>query len=231
MKTLDRIAGGVARGIMAGVCLCAVGLVALVPADISAQGAASPPAAPKADPAKGEQLASQVCAACHGADGNSTAPANPKLAAQHQTYLQKQLSNFKVKEGAKAAERPNPIMSALVAPLSDQDMLDLSAFYSSKPLKPSAAKEKDLVDLGRNIYRGGIADKGVPSCAACHGPTGSGIPAQYPRLAGQYSDYTEAQLVAFRSGARNNNVSMSTIAARLSDREIKALADYIAGLR
>ena len=121
-------------------------------------------------------------------------------------------------------------MSAFAAPLSAQDMLNLSAFYSAKPLKPSAAKNKELVDLGRDIYRGGIAEKGVPSCAGCHGPTGSGIPAQYPRLGGQYSEYTEAQLVAFRSGGRHNNAAMTTIASRLSDREIKALADYIAGL-
>lgn len=225
-KMADKLAGA----IFAGVCAAAVA-VALVPADASAQNAALPPVAPKADPAKGEKIATQVCAACHGPDGNSTAPVNPKIAAQHPVYLQKQLADFKVKEGAKAADRPSPVMSAFAAPLSDQDMLDLSAFFSAKPLKPSAAKEKDLVDLGRTIYRGGIADKGVPSCAGCHGPTGSGIPGQYPRLGGQFSEYTEAQLVAFRSGARHNNVSMAVIAARLSDREIKALADYVAGLR
>jgi cytochrome c553 len=228
--SLRKMVDNLAATIFAGLCAGAVA-VALVPAAASAQSAALPPVASKADPAKGEKIASQVCAACHGPDGNSTAPVNPKIAAQHPVYLQKQLADFKVKEGAKAADRPSPIMSAFAAPLSEQDMLDLSAFFSAKPLKPSAAKEKDLVDLGRNIYRGGIVDKGVPSCAGCHGPTGAGIPGQYPRLGGQFSDYTEAQLVAFRSGARHNNVSMAVIASRLSDREIKALADYVAGLR
>ena len=132
---------------------------------------------------------------------------------------------------AKTAARQSPVMGAFAATLSEQDILNLSAFYSAKQYKPSAAKNKDLVDLGRDIYRGGIAPKGVPACAGCHGPTGSGIPVQYPRLGGQYSDYTEAQLVAFRSGARGNNAPMAAIAAKLSDREIKALADYVAGLR
>ena len=231
MKYLDTIAGGVARGLFSAVCDGLFGALALAHAGGSAQNTAQPPVAPKADPAKGEQLATQVCAACHGADGNSTAPANPKIAAQHPVYLQKQLSDFKVKDGAKAADRPSPIMTAIASPLSPQDMLDLSAFYSAKPLKPSAAKNKELVDLGRDIFRAGIADKGVPSCSGCHGPTGSGIPAQYPRLGGQFSDYTESQLVAFRSGGRGNNAAMASIASRLSDREIKALADYIAGLR
>lgn len=244
MKRLDEMAGGLAtdaregsktpaaRNFLAAVCSAVAGAVlALAPAPGIAQNAALPPVAPKADPAKGEQLATQVCAACHGADGNSTAPVNPKIAAQHPTYLRKQLADFKPKEGGKPADRPNPIMSAIAAPLSEEDMANLSAFYTSKPLKPSAARNKDLVDLGRDIYRAGIADKGVPSCAGCHGPTGSGIPSQYPRLGGQFSDYTEAQLVAFRSGGRHNNVAMTTIASRLSDREIKALADYIAGLR
>jgi cytochrome c553 len=222
----------VARSLRAVLCSAVAGAVlALAPAVGVAQNAALPPVVPKADPAKGEQLATQVCAACHGADGNSTAPVNPKIAAQHPTYLHKQLANFKPKEGGKPADRPNPIMSAIAAPLSEEDMANLAAFYASKPLKPSAARDKELVDLGRDIYRAGIADKGVPSCAGCHGPTGSGIPSQYPRLGGQFSDYTEAQLAAFRSGARHNNVSMVTIASRLSDREIKALADYIAGLR
>jgi cytochrome c553 len=196
-----------------------------------AQNAALPPVAPKPDPAKGEKLAAQVCAACHGADGNSTAPVNPKIAAQHSAYLHKQLADFKPKEAGKPAERPNPIMSAIASTLSDEDMANLSAYFTAKELKPSTARNKDLVELGRNIYRGGVADKGVPSCAGCHGPAGSGIPAQYPRLGGQFSDYIEAQLVAFRGGGRHNNVAMTTISSRLSDHEIKALADYIAGLR
>jgi len=244
MKRLNRMAGRLAkapctelpasasRRITAAIRAAVfTGVAALVPVAGFAQNAALPPTAPKADPAKGEQLASQVCAACHAADGNSTAPANPKIAAQHPTYLRKQLADFKPKEDGKPADRPNPIMSAIAASLSTEDMANLSAYYASKPLKPSAARNKELVDLGRDVYRGGVAEKGVPSCAGCHGPTGAGIPGQYPRLSGQFSDYTEAQLVAFRGGARHNNVSMSVIASRLSDREIKALSDYVAGLR
>lgn len=195
-----------------------------------AQAPAGKPGVTRPDAGAAQKIVTEVCAACHGADGNSTSPANPKLAAQHQEYLDKQLKDFKAPAGGKAA-RPSPVMSAFVAPLSEQDMLNLAAFYSAKELKPSAARNKELVDLGRTIYRAGIADKGVPACAGCHGPTGAGLPSQYPRLHGQFADYTEAQLVAFRSGGRANNASMATIANRLSDNEIKAVADYIAGLR
>lgn len=225
MRYLDTVAGGLSKCFLAGF----VAASALVATGVSAQGTA--PGLQKPDPAKGEQIATQVCAACHGPDGNSTAPVNPKLAAQHPVYLQKQLHDFKVKEGAKTAVRPNAIMSGIVAPLSDQDMANLAAFYSAKPLKPAAAKNKETVELGRNIFRGGIAEKGVPACAGCHGPSASGIPSQYPRLGGQYADYTEAQLKAFRSGARGNSAAMTTIAGRLQDPEIKAVADYIAGVR
>ena len=239
MKCLDTVAGGLAEGVAggasagvrAGILAGLLSALFLAPAAVFAQDAAAQPAAVKADPAQGEKLATEVCAACHGPDGNSTAPVNPKLAAQHAAYLQKQLSDFKVQEGAKTAARQSPVMGAFAATLSEQDILNLSAFYSAKQYKPSAANNKDLVDQGRAIYRGGIADKGVPSCAGCHGPTGSGIPSQYPRLAGQYSDYTEAQLLAFREGTRQNNPAMAAIAARLSNKEIKAVSDYIAGLR
>jgi cbb3-type cytochrome c oxidase subunit III len=183
------------------------------------------------DPKKGEQIAQQLCAACHGADGNSGSPANPKLAGQHADYLYKQLMDFRVKEGAKQAARANAIMAGFAAQLSQSDMRDVSAFYASQALKPSAAKNKDLVEAGKRIYRAGIPEKGVPSCAGCHGPAGAGMPAQYPRLNGQYAEYTEAQLVAFRQGDRKNSDQMTTIAERMSDREIKAVADYIAGLR
>jgi cytochrome c553 len=218
--------------LVTGAALAAIaGTLWLAPVAAFAQNAALPAVAPKPDAAKGEQLATQVCAACHGPDGNSTAPTNPKIAAQHPAYLRKQLAEFKPKEGGKPADRPNPIMSAIASPLSEEDMANLALYYAGKPLKASVARNKDLAELGRDIYRGGIAEKGVPACAGCHGPAGSGIPGQYPRLGGQYSDYTEAQLVAFRSGGRHNNVAMVTIASRLTDREVKALADYIAGLR
>lgn len=196
-----------------------------------AQGAQSAKGAPaKADPAKGQQLA-QTCAACHGADGNSTAPANPKLAAQHADYLYKQLVNFVPKQGAKEAERANAIMAGFAATLSDDDRRHIAAWFASQPLKPSAARNKELVELGQKIYRSGIPEKQIPSCAGCHGPAGAGIPAQYPRLQGQWAEYTESQLTQFRGGQRKNSAQMTAIAARMSDLEIKAVSDYVAGLR
>ena len=122
-------------------------------------------------------------------------------------------------------------MRAMAAPLSEADMKNVAAFYASKQAKPGFAKNKDLVALGEKIYRGGIADRSVPACAGCHSPSGAGIPAQYPRLAGQHADYVEAQLVAFRGGVRHNNPAMTGVAAKLNDREIKAVSDYVAGLR
>jgi cytochrome c553 len=188
---------------------------------------------PKVDVARGQQIATQVCVACHGADGNSIAPINPKLAGQIPEYLTKQLANFKPPAAGKLAARPSNIMAGFAAALSADDMRNVSAFYASQPLKPDMAKNKDTIELGRKIYRGGIADKGVAACAGCHGAAGAGIPAQYPSLAGQYADYIEAQLKAFRSGERANdpNRMMRATASRLSDAEIKAVADYIAGLR
>jgi cytochrome c553 len=183
-------------------------------------------AAPAAQPdlAKGQALA-QVCAACHTADGSRGSPANPILAGQHPEYLVKQLQEFK------AGKRNNAIMKGFASTLSDDDMRNVAAFYASKNAKPGFAKDKTLVTLGEKIYRGGIAEKAVPACAACHGPNGAGLPAQYPRMGGQHADYTEAQMVAFRGGVRANSAQMVTIAAKLSDREIKAVSDYIAGLR
>lgn len=185
----------------------------------------------KVDLAKGEAIASQVCAACHAADGNSPTPANPKLAGQHADYLHKQLMDFKVKQGAKEAARANAIMAGFAAGLSEEDMRNVSAYLSKQALKPAAAANKDIVELGQKIYRGGIPAKNVPACAGCHSPNGAGIPSQYPRLAGQYAEYTDAQLVAFRQGVRKNSAQMTDIAARMSDVEIKAVAEYIAGLR
>jgi cytochrome c553 len=184
----------------------------------------------KVDPARGQQIAGQVCAACHGADGNSAAPVNPKLAAQHAEYTYKQLVNFAPAKG-KPPERANPVMMGFASQLSDQDKRDVAAFYQSQALTPSVARNKDLVAQGQRIYRAGIAEKGVPACAACHGPTGSGIPAQVPRLGGQWAEYTETQMLAFRGKVRNNNAQMTAIAIRMSDDEIKAVSDYIAGLR
>jgi cytochrome c553 len=185
-----------------------------------------------ADPAKGQTIAGQVCAACHGPDGNSAQAVNPSLAGQHAEYTAKQLANFKPQDG-KPAERPSAIMAGMAAPLSADDMRNLGAWFASQKPQPRAARDAKLVKLGQAIYRGGIAAKGVAACTACHGPQGAGIPAQFPRLAGQYAEYTAAQLKAFRSGDRGNdpNRMMRAIAERLSDQEIDALADYIAGLR
>ncbi|MBI3348778.1 MAG: cytochrome c4 [Burkholderiales bacterium] len=185
-----------------------------------------PAAAPaKPDLAKGGTISSQVCSACHTADGSRGSPANPILAGQHAEYLVKQLTEFK------AGKRKNAIMSGMAAPLSEEDMRNVAAFYASKTVKPGFAKSKDTVALGEKIYRGGIAERNVPACAACHGPTGAGIPAQYPRIGGQHGDYVEAQMNAFRAGQRANSAQMVGVAAKMNDKEIKAVSDYVAGLR
>jgi cytochrome c553 len=187
---------------------------------------------PEADVSKGQQLATQVCSACHAADGNSAQPANPVLAGQHAEYTFKQLSNFKPQNG-KLAERPNAVMAGMVANLSVEDMSSLAAYFQMQKPAPRAARDADLVKLGQAIYRGGILSRNVAACTACHGPSGAGVPAQFPRIAGQFAEYTAAQLRAFRSGERVNdsNRMMRAIAERLSDREIAAVAEYISGLR
>ncbi|MBP8270564.1 cytochrome c4 [Sphaerotilus montanus] len=191
---------------------------------LAVQANEAQPAAAKVDPAKGQALSTQVCAACHTADGSRGSPAYPILQGQHPEYLAKQLAEFK------AGKRENAIMKGFASALSDEDMKNVAAFYSSKQAKPGAAKNKDLVVLGEKIYRGGIADRKVPACAGCHSPSGAGMPAQYPRLSGQHADYTAVQLTAFRDGIRKNNAVMTGVAAKMNDREIKAVSDYIAGL-
>ena len=187
--------------------------------------AAEPPA--KADPAQAQQIVTQVCAACHATDGNSASPANPILAGQHADYTAKQLANYK------SGERKNPVMQGMAAPLSGADIKNLAAYFEAQKPKLRAAKGPDLVKIGQQIYRGGIAAKGIAACASCHGPNGAGIPAQFPRVGGQYAEYTVAQLQAFRAGERTNdpNKMMSATATKMSDQEIKAVAEYIAGLR
>jgi cytochrome c553 len=185
----------------------------------------APQAAAKPDLAKGEASYGAVCASCHGADGNSGSPANPKLAQQHPEYLVKQLQEFK------SGKRANAIMSGMSASLSDQDMKNIGAWLGTQKAKPGFAKDKELVALGERIYRGGLADRNIAACAGCHSPNGAGIPAQYPRLSGQHADYTASQLVSFRDGIRKNSLQMSQVAAKLNDREIRAVSDYIAGLR
>jgi cbb3-type cytochrome c oxidase subunit III len=179
----------------------------------------------KPDLAKGEATFGAVCAACHGADGNSGTPAYPKLSQQHPEYLVKQLQEFK------SDKRANAIMKGFASALSDEDMKNVAYWVTTKKAKPGFAKDKELVTLGERIYRGGIADRQVPACAGCHSPNGAGIPSQYPRLSGQHADYAIAQLTAFRDGVRKNSLPMAQVAAKMNDREIKAVSDYVAGLR
>jgi cytochrome c553 len=213
--------------------LCKVVMVLQIAAGFSVlagQASAADPAKP--DVSRGQAIAAQVCASCHGADGNSAAGAYPTLAGQHPAYLVKQLKDFRTQPGATQPARNNPVMAAIAGALSGPDMVNVAAWFATQTPKPGFAHNKNTVALGQKIYRGGIAEKGVPACAGCHGPTGQGIPVQYPRLSGQWANYTVAQLVAFAQGpgARNNNDAMHGIAQRLSDSEIMAVADYIAGL-
>jgi cytochrome c553 len=187
----------------------------------------------KDDPAKGEALYTTgdvarnipACISCHGAAGNSTIVQNPKLAGQHEAYIYKQLSNFK------AGDRSNPVMGPFAKTLTDDEMKNIAAYLSAQSQEPGAAKNKDTVEFGKKIYRAGIAEKNVPACAGCHGPNGAGIPVQFPRIVGQHQEYSVAQLTGFRAGTRKNSPPMATIALRLSDDEIQAVADYVAGLR
>jgi cytochrome c553 len=200
---------------------------------VTAAGAAEVARAAKADPAKGATLYESgdnarglpACLSCHGANGNSTIAVNPKLSNQIEAYTHKQLVDFTT------PQRANPVMTTYSKMLTDEEKRNVAAYLAVQKAKPGAAKNKDTIELGRKIYRGGIADKGVAACASCHGANGGGIPIQYPRLAGQHQDYTVGQLVAFRTGTRSNSAQMTALAQRMSDAEMKAVADYIAGLR
>ena len=202
---------------------------------LPAATAAAPAAARavKADPARGGALYDAgdparglpSCASCHGAAGNSSIVANPKLSGQFASYTHKQLVDFTT------PNRQQPIMTTYAKMLTDAEKKDIAAWLAAQVHKPGAAKNKDTVELGRKIYRGGIAERGVAACASCHGANASGIPAQYPRLAGQHQDYTTAQLEAFKSGTRANSPQMTTLSQRMSTAEMRAVADYIAGLR
>jgi cytochrome c553 len=176
---------------------------------------------------KGKQVAETICAACHNSDGNSALSANPKLAGQVPEYLYKQLREFK--DGT----RVNATMGAMVAALSDDDMKNVAYYFASQKQQPETASNGQLIEMGQNIWRAGDASKGLPACAACHGPAGAGLPAQFPRLSGQFAEYTEAQLKAFRAEERSNDPAkmMRMIAIKMTDKEIKAVADFAAGLR
>lgn len=196
------------------------------PAAASAPAAAAPKAAPaKPDLAKGQAIATSVCVACHAVDGSRGQAAYPILEGQHAAYLVKQLVEFK------SGKRENAIMTGMASALSEEDMKNVAAFYASKKAPPGFARSKDLVAVAEPLFRGGAANRNIPACAGCHSPNGAGIPVQYPRLGGQHAEYIDAQLVAFRSGARHNNADMLGVAKYLTDHEIKALADFIAGLR
>jgi len=185
---------------------------------------------PPVDPAKGQQIASQVCAACHMADGNSTIATNPRLAGLSAEYLAKQLTDLAKPAGDKSG-RENPVMGAFAMTLSEADRRSVAAWFSGQTPKPAVAHDKESVEAGERIYRTGIPEKAVPACAGCHGPTGAGLPVLYPRIGGQHAQYLAAQLKAFREGSRRNSPPMQQIAFRMSDPEISAVADFAAGLR
>jgi cytochrome c553 len=187
----------------------------------------APTPATKGDPAKAQAIVDKVCGACHGADGNSTSPTYPNLAGQQPEYIYKQLTEFK------SGARKNSIMAPNVTALSNDDMLNLAAYFSGQQPKARLAKDAALSAEGGKVYKGGNAGSGVPACASCHGPAGSGIPVQFPRLAGQHSKYVLTQLKNFRSGDRANDGGkmMQVIARKLTDQEMKAAAEYISGLR
>jgi cytochrome c553 len=199
----------------------------------AADAAHAPAAAVKADPAKGGALYESgdtarnlpACVSCHGAAGASAIPTNPKLGGQIDNYLHKELVDFTT------PNRQHPIMTPYAKALTEEEKKNIAAYLATQKPAAGAARNKDTVELGRKIYRGGVADRGIAACASCHGATGSGIPAQYPRLAGQHQDYTLAQLQNFRAGTRSNSLQMTTLAKRLSDEEMKAVSDYIAGLK
>lgn len=203
-------------------------MIAAALASVSAW-ANPPPAAPlsKGDPKQAEAIVNQVCAACHAVDGNSASPVNPRLAGLNYEYINKQLLNFK------SGERKSPVMAGIVANLTPQDMQNLSAYYSAQQPKGAKAKDQALALQGQKIYRGGVQGSGVPACASCHGAQGQGIPTQFPRLAGQHTDYIYDQLNKFRTGERANDGAkmMRTIAAKMTDADMRAVATYIQGLR
>jgi cytochrome c553 len=206
--------------------IVALALLPLPPA-AAAEGAA------KVDLARAKQIADSVCAACHGADGNSVASINPNLAGQGAEYITRQLQHFK------SGIRANPTMGAMVASLTPDEMVALGVYFSRQKPKGGTAKDPALVKTGQSVYRGGMAATGLPACSSCHSPNGAGIPRNYPRLAGQHADYAYAQLKAFKAGDRGADKEgkdtqgkiMAAIAQKMSDAQMKAVTDYTAGLR
>jgi cytochrome c553 len=187
--------------------------------------AVTPSALAAGDAAAGKAKAG-TCAACHGADGNGGSdPSWPKLAGQHEDYLVAQLDAFKT------GKRKDPLMEPMAAALSKKDMQDVAAYFASLPAKPGTARSQELADKGKRLYRGGNAKVGVSACMSCHGPSGHGIPPRFPRVSSQRAAYTEKQLLLFRSEKRASDSEMMTrIAQRMTDAEIKAVSEYMAGL-
>jgi cytochrome c553 len=206
---------------------------ALAIASVAHAATGAVPPAVEADAAKGQTLYNTgdaarniaACITCHGPAGNATVPIYPKLSAQPYAYMVKQLHNFQT------PERANAIMTPIAKAMTEQDIQNVSAYLTNQKAQPGAARNKETLELGKRIYRAGIPFKNIPACASCHLPNGAGMPAQYPRLAGQHQDYTTGELIAFRSGERKNSQQMTTIAGRMSDEEMKAVADYVAGLK
>ena len=174
-----------------------------------------------------KKIINNLCIACHAIDGNSVVSVNPKLAGQHAAYISKQLNNFK------SGLRENIVMAGMVANLTEEDMINLGNYFSEQDILLSSAQKNGVGSLGENIFRAGIKSKGVAACAGCHGPSGHGIPDKYPRLNAQHSEYTLAQLNAFRLGLRKNDPEavMRTIAQKLTEQEMQSVADYIQGLK
>lgn len=209
-------------------------LAVVVATGVLAAGVAQAETAPaKGDPAKAAPIVNQVCAACHGPDGNSTSPANPKLAGQPAEYIIKQLHDFKAgaKDPNKEGARKSAVMGGIASTLTDDDIVNLGAYFAEKTMKPGTAKQP--YTEGEKVFRGGNAATGVPACAACHGPTGAGIPVQFPRIGGQHAEYVLAQLHAFRNRDRQNDAAkmMRMITDKMTEQEMKDVANYVAGLK
>ena len=208
-------------------------LLAAVASALPVAAALAQAPAGKPDLARAESIVKEVCAACHGVDGNSSSPTNPSLAGQGAEYIALQLQHFQ------SGIRVNPIMQGMAAALKPEEMKALGVYFSQQKPKGLAAKDATLATAGQRLYRGGDLATGMPACAACHSPNGAGVAKNYPRLAGQYAEYTYAQLKAFRDGERGsdkegkdyNGKIMATVAARMSDPQMKALAEYTSGLR
>jgi cytochrome c553 len=200
-------------------------------ADNNQEEATSAPETPTAPPTTAE-IAGGVCAGCHAADGNSVIPVNPSLAGQHAEYITKQLIDFQSANG-ETPERNSPVMTAMVAALTLENMQELGTYYAQQEAKPGiVSDDEDLVALGKILYHGGNIESRVPACASCHGPTGSGLPPHYPALAGQHAAYTLSQLGVFNTGERANDKGvMQKVLARMSAQEKRAVAEYISGLK